>query len=61
MVRQRAGCPSRALHDSEVVRHGKVEVLGLHQQRQVVIDAVVTDLEQEIARLATAEGRLHRL
>ena len=45
-------------HDTEVIRRGKVEVLGLHQQRQVVIDAVVPDLEQEIARLATAEGAL---
>ena len=46
---------AEASHDREVVHRGEVEVLGLQLEWQVVVDAVVADLEQEVARLAASE------
>ena len=50
-----------ASHDREVIHRGEVEVFGLELQWQVVVDAVVADLEQEIAGLAAAERSADRL
>ena len=55
--RPRAGVAGS--HHGEVIARGEVEVLGLQLQREVVIDAVVADLEQEVARLAAAERAVH--
>ena len=45
---------SRSRH-REVIHHGEVEVLGLELEREVVVNAVVADLEQKVARVAAAE------
>ena len=52
--RRRAGS-----HHGEVIARGEVEVGGLQLQGKVVVDAVVADLEQEVAGLAAAEGAVH--
>ena len=45
-----------ASHDGEVIARREIEVLGLQLQGEVVVDAVVAHLEQEVAGLAAAEG-----
>src|SRR5512135_1162725 len=48
-------------HYGEVIGHSEIEVLALHDQRQVVVDAVVAHLEQEVAGLAATERALDPL
>jgi len=42
-------------HHREVIHRGEVEVLGFQLEGQVVVKAVIADLEQEVAGLAAAE------
>lgn len=58
-IRCRAFSSNLQSHDCEVVAHGDVEVLRGHFDLELVENAVVADLEHQVARLAGAKGAVH--
>ena len=43
----------------EIIRGGEIEMIGRELERVALIEAVITDLQQQVTWLAAAEGPVH--